>query len=558
MHAQDKNWWKSAVVYQIYPASFQDTNDDGVGDLRGITQRLDYIKNLGATVIWLSPMYDSPQHDMGYDIRDYQLIEEVHARGMRLILDLVINHTSDEHRWFTESRSSKDNPKRDWYIWKPARYKDGKRMPPTNWQSFFGGSAWEWDETTQEYYLHLFVKQQPDFNFENEAARKALYAESITYWLDKGVDGFRIDTCALYSKDQSFPDAAIEDPNAELQYPRDMVVNGPRIHEFLQEIGEIVSRYDAMTVGEYGAAPIETILNYVSKSRKELNMVFLFDILDVGMGKPYRFDVAPRSWDLPSIAAAIAKTQSLIDGTDAWTTVFLENHDVARSVSRYGDDEESPETWATSAKMLSIIQSTLSGTQFLYQGQEIGMVNIPKDWPISEYIDVESQAHWDLWKKRDGSEAEKISQALVGLQHLSRDNARTPMQWEGKQNAGFTPDAVKPWMRVNDSAKTINVARQIGAEDSVLSFWKKMLAVRSQYSDLFVYGTFELVDQKNEHVLAYTKVTGSQKAYIVGNWTGQSQRIPEISGQKRLLIGNLKGPESGTLQPWEGRVYLVD
>ncbi|KAM3420910.1 hypothetical protein BST61_g4145 [Cercospora zeina] len=363
-----------------------------------------------------------------------KLIEEIHARGMRLILDLVINHTSDEHRWFKESRSSKDSPKRDWFIWRPAWYKDGNRMPPTNWQSFFGGSAWEWDETTKEYYLHVFAKQQPDFNFENEAARKALYAEFMTYWLEKEIDGFRVDTCALYSKDQSFPDAPIEDPDSELQYPRDIAVNGPRIHEFLKEIGGLVSRYDAITVGEYGAAPIETTLKYVSKSRNELNMVFLFDILDVGMGRPYRFDVAPRSWNLPSITAAIAKTQSLINGTDAWTTVFLENHDIARSVSRYGDDG-SPENWAMSAKMLSIIQSTLSGTQILYQGQEIGMVNIPKDWPISEYIDVESQAYWELWKKRNGSESEKISNALVGLQHLSRDNARTPMQWEGRRTA---------------------------------------------------------------------------------------------------------------------------
>lgn len=423
------SWWKSGVVYQIYPASFQDSNDDGIGDLRGITQRLQYIKDLGATIIWICPMYDSPQHDMGmqlfpflsfsfsfsikilqkkgkkgkkreqkkgnftdskhnatgYDIRDYKkvyepygnisdmttLLSTAHSLGLKVLLDLVINHTSNEHAWFRESRSSRTSPKRDWYIWKPARYDaQGNRHPPNNWGSYFGGSTWEWDDLTQEYYLHLFAKEQPDFNFETAEARKALYADSIEFWLNLGVDGFRVDTCSLYSKNQNFPDAPIRDPAEEFQHAGATVNHGARIHEFMKEMGEIISRYDAMTVGECGdAGEVEHTLKYVSAKERELSSVFLFDVVNVGHGRPNRYTVPPRSWDLPTLMGAIEKTQRVFLGTDGWTTTFFENHDMARSISRFGDDS-TPEAWSASGKMLAVMQATLSGTMYIYQGKE--------------------------------------------------------------------------------------------------------------------------------------------------------------------------------------------
>lgn len=297
------------------------------------------------------------------------LLDEAHSLGLKVILDLVINHTSDEHEWFQESRSSKTSSKRDWYIWKPARYDDkGNRHPPNNWASYFGGSAWEWDEHTQEYYLHLFAKQQPDVNFETEIARKTLYADSMTFWLDLGVDGFRIDTVSLYSKDQSFPDAPISVPESEFQHPAVVVSHGPRIHEFIQEMGHILESYGAMSVGECGEASNAEMLKYVSASRHEINSIFLFDVVDVGHGQPLRYTVPPHTWKLPALRAALRRTQRVIIGTDAWTTTFLENHDLARSISRFGDDN-THDSWRRSGKMLALMQATLSGTQYIFEGR---------------------------------------------------------------------------------------------------------------------------------------------------------------------------------------------
>lgn len=298
------------------------------------------------------------------------LLSTAHSLGLKVLLDLVINHTSNEHAWFRESRSSRTSPKRDWYIWKPARYDaQGNRHPPNNWGSYFGGSTWEWDDLTQEYYLHLFAKEQPDFNFETAEARKALYADSIEFWLNLGVDGFRVDTCSLYSKNQNFPDAPIRDPAEEFQHAGATVNHGARIHEFMKEMGEIISRYDAMTVGECGdAGEVEHTLKYVSAKERELSSVFLFDVVNVGHGRPNRYTVPPRSWDLPTLMGAIEKTQRVFLGTDGWTTTFFENHDMARSISRFGDDS-TPEAWSASGKMLAVMQATLSGTMYIYQGK---------------------------------------------------------------------------------------------------------------------------------------------------------------------------------------------
>lgn len=379
MAIKQRPWWKDGVVYQIYPASFKDSNGDGIGDIPGITQSLDYLKSLGIDIVWICPMYDSPQIDMGYDISDYEnvyppygtlsdmeeLIHECHKRGMRIILDLVINHTSDQHKWFKESRSSKDNPKRDWYIWRPAKYDEqGNPKPPNNWRSNFGGSVWEWDENTQEYYLHLFCPEQPDLNWENEETRKAIYASAMTFWLDKGVDGFRVDTVNMYSKDTAYPNAPITDHGAEWQEAGKVYCNGPRMHEFLAEMNAILCKYDAMTVGECPHTPDpKRVLQYVSAKEKQLNMVFQFDVVDVGMGSVFKYQTTPFAFKLDDIKAAIGRTQGIITGTDAWTTVFMENHDQARSISRFGND--SPQWRVRSGKMLALMLSALSGTLYV-------------------------------------------------------------------------------------------------------------------------------------------------------------------------------------------------
>ena len=565
-------WWKDGVVYQIYPASFKDSNGDGVGDIRGITESLDYIKSIGANIVWVCPMYDSPQIDMGYDISDYQkvyppygtvqdmedLFREAHDRSMRVILDLVINHTSDEHAWFKESRSSKNNPKRDWYIWKPAKYdSQGKRKPPNNWRSNFGGSAWEWDETTQEYYLHLFCKEQPDFDWENEEARRTIYDESMVFWLEKGVDGFRIDTVNMYSKDPSYPDAPITDHTAEWQEAGKVYCNGPRMHEFLGEMNAILAKYNAMSVGECPHTPdMKKVVQYVSAKEKQLDMVFQFDVVDTGMGSVFKYQTTPRTWKLPNFKAAVERTQSLITGTDAWTTAFLENHDQARCISRFGDD--SPEWRIRSGKMLALMLAALSGTLYIYQGQEIGMINLPKDCPIEEYKDVDSINYYNMVRERSGGDETDLARAHAALQHLARDHARTPMQWTDAANAGFTSDGAKPWMRVNPSKNNINVAQQVGDKDSVLAFWRQMLQLRQTHSKLLVHGDFELLDKDNAGVVTFVKQSRGQKALVVCNFTGAEQSMPQVGAQWKLdfLVGNVDGHAS-ELEPWEGRIYMV-
>ncbi|KAF7195366.1 Alpha-glucosidase [Pseudocercospora fuligena] len=567
-----KPWWKDAVVYQIYPASFKDSNNDGIGDIPGIVQALDYIQSIGVDVIWICPMYASPQVDMGYDVSDYKsvyppygtvqdmeiLIKESHSRGLRIILDLVINHTSDQHAWFKESRSSKANPKRDWYIWQPARYDaDGTRKPPNNWRSAFQGSAWSWDEQTEQYYLHLFAHEQPDLNFENPELRKVVYEDSMIFWLDKGIDKFRIDCANIMSKPPGFPDAPITDPDAEYQEFGPAVCNGPRILEYHSEIGAILNRYGAMSVGECPhTSSIEQVMGYVGASQKRLNMIFQFDVCEVGCGKPERFDIEPFAYELVDLKRAIQLTQSFLSETDGWTTTFIENHDLARSVSRFGDD--GPEWRERSAKLLAILFSSLSGTLFVYQGQEIGMINIPKDWPMEEYKDIGSINYYETVRKRSQNNPEAMRKARESLQHLSREQARTPMQWSSNRNGGFTDDMVEPWMRVNTSTSEINVAEQLKRDDSVLAFWRHMLQIRKQLNDVLVHGHFELVDEDNKQVFSFVKRGTDRSALVVCNFSGLEAALPDCALEARwkLRFGNVAGSSKGSLEPWEGRIYF--
>lgn len=566
-------WWKNASIYQIYPASFKDTNGDGIGDLPGILSKLDYIKSLGVDAIWICPMYDSPQYDMGYDISNYEdvyapygtvtdveaIIAACHERGLRVLLDLVINHTSYLHAWFKESRSSKSSSKRDWYIWRPAKYDaDGTRQPPNNWRSFFSGSAWEFDYETQEYYLHLFAVQQPDLNWENPATRKAIYDSAVTFWLEKGIDGFRVDTVNMYSK-RSFADAPILDERHEWQPAHSLFCNGPRMHEFLHELGQILDKYDAMTVGELPHTPeITEVLSYVSAQEKKLSMVFQFNVVETGTGDP-TFNTTPRNWTLPEFRKRIAQTQELIP-TDGWSTAFLENHDQARSISRFGN-EETPEYWALSAKMLAILVTTLSGTVYIYQGQEIGMVNFPVEWDIEEYKDVNSINYYKFVQDSTKNDPIAVKRAKEALAHLARDHSRIPMQWDGTVNAGFTTESAKPWMRVHDNYSTLNVEKQQSDSKSVLAFWKESLRVRKSLPKVFAYGDFSDTDPSNESLFIFEKTADGQKLLVLLNFTTEAklfdiaQRLGDTP--PKAIIKNYEDEPLDSLRPLEGRVYIL-
>lgn len=560
-------WWKDATIYQIWPASYKDSNGDGVGDIPGIISTLDYVKSLGVDIIWLSPMYDSPQDDMGYDIRDYEnvyekygtladmdsLIEGVHKRGMRLILDLVINHTSSEHDWFKESRSSKTNPKRDWYIWKPPKIdENGKRHPPNNWGSYFSGSAWKYDELTGEYYLHLFAESQPDLNWENEETRDAIYKSAVQFWFDKGVDGFRIDTAGMYSKVQTFPDAPIVFPDTEWQPCKLYHQSGPRIHEFHKEMfNRVFSKYDSMSVGEVGHSSREDSLKYVSASRNEMNMMFLFDVVEVGCDPADRFRY--KGFKLSDFKNAVKTQGEFIEGTDAWSTVFIENHDQPRSITRFGNEKARVET----GKLLALLQSSLTGTLFIYQGQEIGMTNVPRSWKINEYLDINSINYYNQYKETVSSDPKKLEELLDKINLLARDNARTPVQWDSSANGGFTSGT--PWMRVNDNYKEVNVADQVNDPDSLFSFWKKCLQVRKEYKELLIHGSFKILDFDNEKTFSYIKQSGEQKAYAVLNFSGELVKFDKLVDGKLTLINSTNDDiDESELKPYEGRVYLIN
>lgn len=563
-----QTWWKNATVYQIWPASFKDSNGDGFGDIPGIISKLDHIKNLGVDVIWLSPHYDSPQEDMGYDISDYEsvyhkygtledmdnLIAEVHSRNMKLICDLVINHTSVEHQWFKESRSSKTNPKRDWYVWKPPRYDEqGNRQPPNNWMSIFAGSAWKYDELTDEYFLHLFAEGQPDLNWENEETRQAIYKSALTFWYEKGIDGFRIDTACLYSKHQSFEDAPMVIPDSEWQPAQLYFENGPRIHEFHKEMFEqVTSKYDAMTVGEVAHATKEEMLQYVSEKEREMNMIFTFQLVDLGYKVEDRFDY--QGFDLKDFKKAIETQAGLLKGTDGWSTAFIENHDQPRSITRFGND--SPKHHIKSGKLLALLMSSLSGTLFIYQGQEIGMTNVPRSWSIEDYLDVNSINFYKSFVEKHGDDPEKLHKFMDAINLVARDHARTPVQWDSSEHAGFS--TAKPWMKVHDNYKTINAASQVNDPDSLYSFWKTCLSLRKEFSDLLVYGNIEILDYDNLDVFTYVKESNGVKAYYVLNFSEKNVPFQNFTGcGLEFIHSNVNGFEEDNLSPYEGRFYLV-
>ncbi|EXJ82663.1 glucan 1,6-alpha-glucosidase [Capronia epimyces CBS 606.96] len=576
MSAPQPDWWKASACYQIWPASYKDSDGDGIGDIPGIISTIPYLKDLGIETIWLSPMYDSPQRDMGYDISNYEavyppygtlddmdrLIKECHGRGMKLILDLVVNHTSDQHAWFSESRKGTANKYADWYVWRDPRVVDGQRRPPNNWSSIFGGSAWEYCRERDQYYLHLFAREQPDLNWENEETRRGIYKSAIEFWLDKGIDGFRVDTANMYSKDISFPDAPVRLPGEEFQPAFQYFTNGPRVHEWLKEQRQqVLDKYgDVLMVGELPDTEAAEVLRYVSAEARELSCVFDFDIVDLGThkqagGKKHH----TTRHTLPEFKEAIRKVQDLIRGTDAWTTVFLENHDQARSLSRFATDKA--EFREQAAKMLAVLMCCLTGTLFLYQGQEIGMYNHPTHWGVEELRDVDSlNAYGDVAARHNGDPL-WLKKAMQGLQLVGRDNARLPVQWDSSPNAGFTTGT--PWIRVHDDFKHVNAAAQLLDPRSPLNFWKKMIRLRRDHADLMVFGQdFTVWDYFDQDVFTFTKThpDGGLKILVFLSFSDEVQPLHYPTGldhaYKELMVSNVDEP-GRYLSPWEARVYLI-
>ncbi|TLD28389.1 hypothetical protein PspLS_04096 [Pyricularia sp. CBS 133598] len=520
-------WWKEASVYQIYPSSFKDSNGDGIGDIPGVIEKLDYIQALGVDIVWICPIYKSPQVDMGYDISDYRAIDErygsmedvdrliqgLHQRGIKFLMDLVVNHTSDEHAWFRESRSSRSNPYRDWYIWrKPKIDKDGNRQPPNNWSAYFGGSAWSFDDLSGEYYLHLFAPEQPDLNWECDAMRQEIH-NTMRFWLDKGVDGFRMDVINLISKDPRLPDAIVVDKTQQYHHGCQHYANGPRLHEYLGDIGAIMKEYEAFSVGEMPwISDPDEILRCVGAERNELNMIFNFDIvegIDHGVGGKF----SPKEWKMSELKQIVGKWQRFMYDNNGWNALFLENHDQARAISRWASDK--PSFRESASKMIATFLCLQSGTVFLYQGQELGMCNIPEGWQMDEFRDLETLNHWQEICKT-GTEDDALRTAKKQYHLKSRDNARTPMQWTAKPHAGFTTG--RPWIRVNDSYTECNASSQIGAAGSPFEYWAAILRLRKAMRDVFVYGDFQLVEQGSDDVFAYTRTMGDQVVLVVCNF----------------------------------------
>ena len=553
--SEQRTWWKEGVVYQIYPRSFMDSNGDGFGDINGIRKRLEYIKTLGADIIWISPLLESPGDDNGYDISDYRkildefgtmeeyeaMLHEAHDFGLKIVMDLVVNHTSDEHPWFIESKKSKDNPYRDYYIWKPA--KNGKE--PNNWGACFGGSAWEYDAQTDMFYLHLFSKKQPDLNWENPKVRDEVF-DMMNWWCEKGIDGFRMDVISMISKDQSYPDGEMNgglygDGGAHF-------MNGPRVHEFLQEMNQkVLSKYDIMTVGETAGVTIEEAKKYAGNDRKELNMVFQFEHVSIGDGKLGKWTT--EKYNFHELKTILTKWQTQLEGK-AWNSIFWGNHDQPRAVSRFGDDRE--EYREVSAKMLATCEMTLQGTPYVYQGEELGMTNA-EFTDISQYRDIESIHHFEELTSAGLITTEDM---LACLQKRSRDNSRTPMQWDDTENAGFTTG--EPWIAVNKNYPHINAKIELGDANSVFRYYQKMIKLRKEHLGL-IYGIFRVVAPESDHIFAYERVYKEEKYLIVNNFTSETVpfTIPKEYADSDMLIGNYERTEFGdsiTLQSYEAFV----
>jgi len=560
-----KKWWKESVVYQIYPRSFCDSNGDGIGDLPGITSKLDYLQQLGVDVIWLSPVYQSPNDDNGYDICDYRgimeafgtlgdweaLLQEMHRRGMRLIMDLVVNHTSDEHPWFVEGRKSKDNLYRDYYIWREG--KEGRE--PNKWRSYFSGSAWQYDEATGEYYLHLFSRKQPDLNWENPNVRAEVY-DLMRWWLEKGIDGFRMDVINMISKAPELPDApAVSDDRYQSGTP--YFINGPRLMEFLTEMQEqVLSKYDILTVGETpGVTPAET-KRIASQENGPLSMVFQFEHMDLDAeqgGDASRRSFKP--WRLADLKRVMTRWQVELEG-QAWNSQYFTNHDQPRAVSRFGNDTEYR---VESAKLLATLLLTLQGIPYIYQGEEIGMTNVAFD-SIEDYNDIETvNMYWELVRDK-GQDPQKV----LRLVHAkSRDNARTPMQWDASPQAGFTQG--KPWMKINTNYREINALQALSDPNSIFYYYQKLIRLRRE-NPVLVYGEYDLILEDHPQIYAYSRSLEDNRLLVMLNFSKESAtfELPAgigVSGGE-LLAGNYPVDPADdlrqlSLRPYEARVYRL-
>jgi trehalose-6-phosphate hydrolase len=552
-------WWKKSVVYQIYPKSFNDTTGSGTGDIQGIIEKLDYLNELGVDVVWLTPIYDSPQNDNGYDIRDYfsiyeeygtmedfdRLLKEAHARDIKVIMDIVVNHTSTEHQWFVESRKSKDNPYRDYYIWKDGV--DGAE--PTNWQSKFGGNAWQFDKETGQYYLHLFDVTQADLNWENEKVRDEVYA-MMTFWFEKGVDGFRLDVINLISKNQNFPN---DDGSVAPGDGRKFYTDGPRAHEFMNEMNRnVFMKYNSMTVGEMSSTTIEDCIQYSNPERNELSMTFNFHHLKVDYPNGEKWSVA--AFDFLKLKEILSTWQTEMIKGGGWNALFWCNHDQPRIVSRYGNDGQYRRE---SAKMLATTMHLMQGTPYIYQGEEIGMTN-PKFDAISSYRDVESLNIFSILKEKGYSEEE----VLEILRHKSRDNSRTPVQWTSEPHAGFTTG--EPWIPVAKNYEDINVEDTLNERNSVFEHYQKLISLRKSV-DLITYGDYELLLAEDPQLFAYVRNGENEKLLVINNFyeTEATFELPshiEVDGyHAEVLISNYEDSPSTfkkvTLRPYESIAY---
>ena len=552
----EKRWWKESVVYQIYPRSFCDSNGDGIGDLNGITGKLDYLKELGIDVIWLSPVYKSPNDDNGYDISDYQAIMDefgtmedfdrmlatAHEKGIKIMMDLVVNHTSDEHKWFIESRKSTDNPYRDYYIWRPAK-EDGSL--PNNWGSCFSGPAWEYDKTTDMYFLHLFSKKQPDLNWDNPAVRQDVF-DMMNWWLKKGVDGFRMDVISLISKEPGLPD---KEPGINGYATFNVSANGPHVHEYLQEMRQkALNNADTITVGECSGVTLEEAKKYARSDEKELNMVFQFEHMDVDSDEKAG-KWTTRKMDLRNLKKILTRWQKGLQDI-AWNSLYWENHDQPRSVSRFGNDSD--EYREISAKMIATCIHMMQGTPYVYQGEELGMTNCPFN-TLDNFRDLESiNAFHELTEQGKMTEEDM----MAAISYKGRDNARTPMQWDDSAYAGFS--TANPWIMVNPNYTKINARDQVNREDSVFKYYQKLIKLRHE-SELIVYGTYDLILDDDKDIYAYIRTLGDEKLIVYCNFSENTREVelPEEFVNKKVLISNYSDAKANpkiTLRPYEAIV----
>ena len=546
-------WWKEGIIYQIYPRSFFDSSGNGIGDLNGISKKLHYIKSLGVDMVWICPFYKSPNKDNGYDISDYKdiskifgdlntfdtLLKKMHSLGLKLIMDLVVNHTSDKHPWFKKARKSRESKFHDYYIWKDGE-KDKK---PNNWKSVFSGSAWKWNEQTKEYFLHLYTKNQPDLNWENPTVRKEVYS-IIDFWLSKGVDGIRMDVISLISKRLDFKN--IPNNMIFIDVMEKYYANGPRVHEYIKEMNKkVLSKYDIVTIGEGPGINLNNGLDYVNEDENELNMIFHFDHLTMDFGKEGKYDPIP--FDFIKFKKIFSNWDKLFSKR-GWNSIFLGNHDFSRIVSRFGNDNEFHEE---SSKLLATLLMTLRGTPSLYQGDEIGMTNIDYN-NISFYDDVETINAW----KEAINKKKNMKKFFEAIKKQSRDNARTPMQWDNKKNAGFSKAV--PWIKVNDNFKKINVKNQEKDLDSILNYYKLLIKLRKENSTL-VYGKYEDLDPMHTKIFSYKRCDDNDVFIIHLNFSDCSVKINsnEIKYYKLVISNYTFAKKRYNLNPWEARIYKL-